>query len=105
SIVLIALSNFIDNKLNAPYPISFVAHLSNTFSLSLSGAFHELFQNTVLNIRDFFNLNHPKLWLMLRGQILLFVIAGCWLLWVERKDMSTRQEGIFVLINTGISAI
>ena len=104
-IVLIALSFFIDNQINAPYPLSFIAHFSNTFSLSLSGALQELFQNTVLNIRDFFNLNHPKLWLMLRGQLLLFIVAGCWLLWVERKDMFTSQEGIFVLTNTAITAI
>jgi hypothetical protein len=105
SIVLIALSNFMDNQMNAPYPISFVSHLSSTFSVSFNTALQELFQNTILNVRDFFNMNHPNLWLMLRCQVLLFVMAGFWFLWGEPKDMPTKQEGIFVLTSTAISAI
>lgn len=88
--------------LGAPFPISFVRGIQGTILTRFHQTTYDLFTHTLDNIGRFWQ--GGKMWILLRSEMLVLVLA-C-LAWLMVKDKvglaQKKEEGIFHVLNLGL---
>jgi len=102
---LISISIFVGSVLVAPYPVGYVSELQATFSRSFGEGVLSFLLHAFQNIESFLNYSAHPLWVMLRAQLLLTFIAGCWIWWKQPKDRLASQYGVLILATCAGTAV
>ncbi len=99
--LLIASGFLIYNQASAPYP-NFANQWLGSLHQSLYGGLRSLAHHVKDNLFNFFDLSHPPLWLLLRGQMLVLMFSAGFNWIRHRRQYDTVNESIVVLLSCSL---
>ena len=102
--VLLAISFGVYSRLAAPYP-NFASDLIQLSSHSPLAGLYSLMAHIVFNVRNFIDVDHHPLWLMVRVQMLIAIAWSVRLLWKEKPGTSGFREGAVIAANSGLLVV